>query len=149
VFCEILLFCFDLPYICVVVYVNKTSLIFSFEPKNKVLCRNKIKNKKYHTIEIVPKPNRKITERGKIHTHNTQIHDRSLSWLVTGISILHHQTLCIQTEKDWSQVIRAVGYNSLTLSFLHVERTCMTALFYQEGRFGPEPWWLAVKVVYF
>ena len=62
-------------------------LLIYNEPKNKVLCRNKIKNKKYHTIEIVLKPNRKITERGKIDTHNTQIHDRSLFWLVTGISI--------------------------------------------------------------
>jgi hypothetical protein len=41
--------------------------------------------------------------------------------------------LSVYKQKDWSQVIRAVGYNSLTLSFLHVERTCMTALFYQEG----------------
>jgi len=31
--------------------------------------------------------NRKIEERGKIHTPNTQIHDRSLSWLETGTSI--------------------------------------------------------------
>jgi hypothetical protein len=35
--------------------------------------------------------------------------------------------LCIQTEKDWSPVIRAVGYNSLTFSFLHVERIVLIA----------------------
>ena len=32
---------------------------------NKVLCRNKIKNKKYHTIEIVLKPNIKLQKEGK------------------------------------------------------------------------------------
>ena len=39
----------------------------------------KSKKNKYHTIEIVPKPNRKITERDTIDTQNTQIQDHSLS----------------------------------------------------------------------
>ena len=45
------------------------------------------KTKKYHTVGIIPKSNIKIVERGKIVTPNTQIHDRSLSWLDTGTSI--------------------------------------------------------------
>ena len=32
------------------------------------------------------KSNIKIVERGKIHGHKTQKHDRSLSWLGTGTS---------------------------------------------------------------
>jgi len=35
-------------------------------------CRNR---QKYHTVEIVPKSNRKIVESGKIDTHDTQIHN--------------------------------------------------------------------------
>jgi hypothetical protein len=35
----------------------------------------------------VLKSNRKIVERGKIDTPNTETHDRSLSWLSTGTSI--------------------------------------------------------------
>jgi hypothetical protein len=44
-------------------------------------------NKKYHTVGIIPKSNIKILERGKIYTSNTQIHDRSLSFLGTDTSI--------------------------------------------------------------
>jgi hypothetical protein len=46
-----------------------------------------MENKKYDTVETIPKSNIKMTERGKIDTPNTQIHDRSLSWLGTGTSI--------------------------------------------------------------
>jgi len=46
-----------------------------------------LKTKKYHTVRTVLKYNRKIVERGKIDTINTQIHDRSLSWPSTGTSI--------------------------------------------------------------
>jgi len=46
-----------------------------------------MKNTKYHTVGTVPKSIRKIVERGKIDTPNTQIHDRSLSWLGIGILI--------------------------------------------------------------
>jgi hypothetical protein len=46
--------------------------------------REKQTNKKYHTVGTVPK---KHIERGKIGTLNTQIHDRSISCLRTGISI--------------------------------------------------------------
>jgi len=35
----------------------------------------KIKSKKYYTVGIVPKSNRKIVERGKIDTPDTQKHD--------------------------------------------------------------------------
>jgi len=44
--------------------------------------------KKHHTVGTVPKPNRKIPERDIIDTPNTQIHDCSLSWLGTDISII-------------------------------------------------------------
>jgi hypothetical protein len=36
---------------------------------------NKMKNKKYHTVETIPKLNIKIVERGKIDTPNIQKHD--------------------------------------------------------------------------
>jgi hypothetical protein len=37
--------------------------------------------KKYHTTGTFPKSKREIVERGKIDTHNIQIHDCSLSWI--------------------------------------------------------------------
>jgi len=46
-----------------------------------------MKNKKNHTVGTIQKSNIKIVERGKIDTLNTQIHDRSVSWLGTGTSI--------------------------------------------------------------
>ena len=46
-----------------------------------------MKNKKYYTVGIVPKPNIKIVERRKIDTPKTQIHDLPLSWPDTGTSI--------------------------------------------------------------
>jgi len=49
--------------------------------------RKKMKNKKYHTVGTVLKFRRKIVERGKIDIPDTQIYDRSLSWLGTGTSI--------------------------------------------------------------
>ena len=42
---------------------------------------NKGKNQKYQAVGTAPKYNRKIVERGKIDTSNTQIHDRSLKFL--------------------------------------------------------------------
>jgi len=47
----------------------------------------KLKYKKYHTVGSIPKSNRKIVKGGKIDTPNTQIHDRSRSWLGIGTSI--------------------------------------------------------------
>ena len=44
--------------------------------------------KKYHTVGTVPQFNAKMVEMGKINTPNRHIHDRSLSWLETGTSIL-------------------------------------------------------------
>ena len=41
--------------------------------------RNKIKNKKYHTVGTVPKSNRIIVERDTFDTCNTHKHDRCLS----------------------------------------------------------------------
>jgi hypothetical protein len=43
--------------------------------------------KKYHTTGTFPKSKREIVERGKIDTHNIQIHDCSLSWIGTDTSI--------------------------------------------------------------
>jgi len=40
-----------------------------------------MKSKKHHNVGTVPKFN------GKIETPNTQMHDRSISWLGTGTSI--------------------------------------------------------------
>jgi hypothetical protein len=45
-----------------------------------------MKNKKYHTVETVLILRRQIVERGKIDIHDTQIYDRSISWLGTGTS---------------------------------------------------------------
>jgi hypothetical protein len=44
-------------------------------------------DKKYHTVETVPKSNIKIVESGKSDTLNTQTQDRSLFRLCTGTSI--------------------------------------------------------------
>jgi hypothetical protein len=48
---------------------------------------HKRKNKKYHTVETFPKPNRKNIENSKIDNPNTQIHDHSLFCLGTRTSI--------------------------------------------------------------
>jgi len=47
----------------------------------------KEKHKKYLTVRLIPKSNRKIIERGKLDITNTLIHDCSLLWLGTGTSI--------------------------------------------------------------
>ena len=65
------------------------------------LCRNKMRNKQYQTIETILKSNFKMVENGKIDTPNTQIHDRSLSCFVTGTSIktqIKHEPTPIQIE---------------------------------------------------
>jgi hypothetical protein len=41
----------------------------------------------YFQIKPIPKSNRKIVEKGKIDTSNTQTHGLSLSWLGTDSSI--------------------------------------------------------------
>ena len=46
--------------------------------------------KTYQTVGIVPKSNWHITEWGKIDTPYTYMHDRSLSYLGTAISIKSH-----------------------------------------------------------
>jgi len=56
----------------------------------KPLCCDGINNMKNKKIPC-PKSNRQIVKIGKTDTdtdtHNTQIHNRSLSWLGTGVSI--------------------------------------------------------------
>jgi len=49
--------------------------------------RSKMKKQKYHTVEMVPKSNSKIIERGQIDTPTTHIHASSLSQLGTDTSI--------------------------------------------------------------
>ena len=46
-----------------------------------------MKNRNSHTVGAFLKLNIKIVERGKIDTHNTQIHDHSLFWLYIDTSI--------------------------------------------------------------
>jgi hypothetical protein len=46
-----------------------------------------MKKKTNITSATVPKSNRKFIERGNIDITNTQLHDRSLSWLGTGTSM--------------------------------------------------------------
>jgi hypothetical protein len=41
-------------------------------------------NKHFNTLGTFPKINRKIVERDKFDTPNTQMHDLLLSWLSTG-----------------------------------------------------------------
>jgi hypothetical protein len=62
--------------------VGKDSLGRYDEPARETTGHWRVK--KYHTVGTVPKPNRKIVERGKINTPNTLIHDHSLPWLGTG-----------------------------------------------------------------
>ena len=52
-----------------------------------------MKNKNYLINRRVPKSNRKISDRDKIDTPNTQIHDRSLSWLDAPNTQLHDRSL--------------------------------------------------------
>jgi uncharacterized protein (DUF2225 family) len=42
-----------------------------------------VEKQKCNNVRTVPKSNRKMLEIVKITTHNTQIHDYSLSWLGT------------------------------------------------------------------
>jgi hypothetical protein len=50
-------------------------------------------NNKYNTVGKFLKLNIKIVERGKIDTSNTQIHERSLSWLDTSNTQIHERSL--------------------------------------------------------
>jgi NADPH-dependent curcumin reductase CurA len=72
--------------------VHNDKLIFDFNgfPYPFFLSKQKVpycQNRKYHTVGSVPKSNQNNFEIGKIVTHNTHIHDHSLSWLDTGTSI--------------------------------------------------------------
>ena len=48
---------------------------------------NKMKNKTYHPVRTVPTSKRKIVERSRINTRNTQIHDRSFAVLIACTSV--------------------------------------------------------------
>jgi hypothetical protein len=48
-------------------YVKDTKLYFK-STCTIIVCWNKMKNKKYHTVRTIPKSNIKILERGKINT---------------------------------------------------------------------------------
>ena len=54
---------------------------------DKLHYRSRMKNKRYHTARTFPKSNRKMVERSKIYTPNTQIQDCLLSWFGTGTFI--------------------------------------------------------------
>ena len=56
-----------------------------------------MKKKKNYIIGIVPKANRKIAERSKIGSPNTQIHDCSLSWIRTSTSIKSGRVKSLRT----------------------------------------------------
>jgi hypothetical protein len=47
----------------------------------------KMKNTKYNTFRTILKSNHRVVKRGIIDTAKTHIHDRSLSWHGTGISM--------------------------------------------------------------
>jgi len=59
----------------VISYYNHYSSRHTVSKSSHLNLKNKMKNKKYHTAGTVSKSNRKIIERGKIGTPNTQIHD--------------------------------------------------------------------------
>jgi hypothetical protein len=46
-----------------------------------------MKSKKYHTVGTIPISNIKFVERANIDTPNTQVHNRSFSWLGTDTSV--------------------------------------------------------------
>jgi len=49
--------------------------LFMIEISSSTHLYKKNETKKYHIVRTFPKSNRKIIERGKIDTPNTQIHD--------------------------------------------------------------------------
>ena len=67
--------------------LNKLKKILFCKKISTLLVINKMKNKAYDTVGIVLKFNRKMVEKGNIDTHNTQMHDRSLSWVGRGTEI--------------------------------------------------------------
>ena len=64
-----------------------------------------MKIKTYHAVGTVLKANVNMVDREKVDTHNTQIHERSHSWIDTGTSIkkmavLNWSTLCTHFNAD-------------------------------------------------
>ena len=67
-------------------------IVFNTQKKNKqfsllIVNKNGVKNQKDYTVGIVPRFNWMIKETDKIHYPNTQIPNRSLSWLGLKTSI--------------------------------------------------------------
>jgi hypothetical protein len=75
-----------------------------------------MKNKKYHTVETVPKSNRKFVERYKIDRTSTHIHDRSLSWLDIPSTHIHDRSL------SWLN-IPSTHIHDCSLSWLDIPST--------------------------
>ena len=70
-----------------------------------------MKNKKYHTVGTIHKSDIKIVERGKMDTPNTEMHDRSLSWLDTGTSMKSFMSSNLHSKRNISfyNSIQCVG----------------------------------------
>ena len=73
-------------------YQQSLAIIFSLNcfpqlGEYSTLIANTMKKQSYHIVWTVPKSNRIIAETDKIYPTNTHIHDHSLSWVGTGISI--------------------------------------------------------------
>ena len=67
---------------------NNVGTILKYNTVGTILKYNTVGTvPKYNTVVTIPKSNIRIVERGKSDIPNTQIHDRSLSWIGTGISI--------------------------------------------------------------
>jgi len=93
--------------------------------------------KNIHTVGTVPKSNRKIVERGKIDTLNTQIYDRSLYWLGTGISIKSGRVkisffrkISWLFEFQWHSIIIFRNQSSQTFPEIQFVRICFVFRMY-------------------
>ena len=85
-----------------------------------------MKNRNSHTVGAFLKLNIKIVERGKIDTHNTQIHHRSLFWLYIDTSIKcgggKRQHVQLATVLLYPTCIPSV-FNSHLLSVMNKKKT--------------------------
>jgi len=64
-----------------------------------------MKNKKYYTLITIPKLNVKFVERGEIHTPNTQIHARSLSYLGTDTAMKNGGVKLVLLDQSFTKTI--------------------------------------------
>ena len=67
--------------------------------------------KTYHTVETIPKSNRKFVDRSKIDAPNIEIQDISLSWLgtYTDTSIKNGGVKLVSLTQSFSEKIK-LGY---------------------------------------